>query len=75
MQSALIVSNGTPRVRCVCVYRARCCNLLFCVTRVFDFIHLVFIIKLLREDKYTFVMRNSRVCMRPIHAYVLFLEK
>ena len=33
-RSALIVSNGTPRVRCVCARVARCSSSLFCAARL-----------------------------------------
>ena len=51
-RSALMVSNGTPRVRCVCAYLARCSKSLLWATRCVDYfcrnmldlIHYVFIV-------------------------------
>ena len=37
MRSALIVSNGTPRVRCACANHARCFMSLLWATRLFCF--------------------------------------
>ena len=77
-RSALIMSNGTPSVCVVYARNAHAVLLRYFVRRLFlqkyaqCYSSGFYCLKLLKEENYTFVMRN---CCVWIHANVLFLEK